>query len=201
MATLWEGRSAQSEDDVFRAYNTSQFSLITSSLYCGHSDSAKGCAMRYPNVLVPAGKVIDAAVLYMRCRTSKTGTMNSRIRAQKAANPITFSDITDFDARVWTDEYINWDEIEAWSAPLYYTSDDFKAVVQEVINLPGWASGNAMVILWDDWEGRSSLNAERHPYSWDGGALSATKLIVTYSDPPPAGGEGGPANLVAAGII
>jgi len=158
--------------------------------------------MRFQNVTIPAGKRIDTAVLYLRCRTAKSGTVvNTRIRAQKAANPITFSDITDFDARVWTDEYINWDEIEAWSAPLYYTSDDFKAVVQEVINLPGWASGNAMVILWDDWEGRSSLNAERHPYSWDGGALSATKLIVTYSDPPPAGGEGGPANLVAAGII
>ena len=200
MGTLWTGRTAQSEDDCMRSYAPSQFSLAGNSLYCGNSDANYGCGMRFPNVLVPAGKVIDSAFLYCRYRTSKSSTpCNTRIRAQKATNPIIFSNEEDFDARTWTTEYVNWDAIPAWSANLYYTSPDFAAVIQEVINQPGWASGQAMVIAWDDWEERSP-NAHREPYSYNGASTTCPQLQITYSDPPPPSG-GGPASLVAAGII
>lgn len=202
MSTLWEGRPAQSEDDCFRSYSPSQFSLTTSSLYVGHADADYGCAMRYPNVLVPAGKVIDSAVLYVRCRNTHSATpCNSRIRGQKATNPGVFVDIAGFDARVWTTEYIHY-VVPAMTAGVYYTTDDFKAVIQEIIDQPGWASGQAMVIAWDDWEERSS-DANREVYSYNGSTTTCPQLKITYSDPPPpaVGGQGGPAALVAAGII
>jgi len=176
------------DDDVRRYYVPApNWSKTTSSLYCGNGGGNEyGSAMRFLNVTIPAGKVIDTAVLYLRCRGAESGTIvNTRIRAEKAVDPIRFTDAVDFDARVWTDEFINWDGLEAWSALAYYTSPDFKTVIQEVIDQVGWNSGQAMVILWDDWEGRSTLNAFRQPYSHDGGAPSAAKLIVTFSDPPP----------------
>jgi len=107
-------------------------------------------------------------------------------------------DAAGFDARVWTTEYIYY-VCPVMVAGTYYTTDDFAAVIQEVINQPGWASGQAIVIAWEDWEERSP-NAMREVHSYNSSSTTCPQLKITYSDPPPAAG-GGPASLVTAGVI
>lgn len=202
MSTLWQGRPAAQANDGLRAYLPSaSFSLTTSSLYIGDGGKHYGSFARFLNVTVPAGKVIDTAFIKTRCRNSGSGaTCKTRIRAQKATDPAIFSDTTDFDARVWTDEFVRWDPVPAMTAGAYYDTPDFAAVIQEIIGQPGWASGQAMVVVIEDWEQLSGESTSRETYSWDGSRTTCWQLNITYSDPPPASG-GGPANLVAMGQI
>ena len=202
MATLWQGRPAASLDDVYRAYAPADaFSGTTSSLYIGEGGTHYGSAARFLNVVVPAGKKIDSAFIKARCRTSgSNATCKVRIRAQKATDPAIFSDKVDFDARAWTTAFVRWDPVPAMVAGTYYESPDFAAVIQEIIDQPGWASGQAMVIVIEDWEELSTTNAVRETYSYNGSTTTCWQLNITYSDPPPAAG-GGPAALVAAGVI
>jgi len=150
-----------------------------------------GSAFRFLNVAIPQGATITAAYLTIRASINRSGTaVNSRIRAQAADNPITFSTLADFDARAWTTAYVHWDNIPAWTANTDYQGPDISSVIQEIINRAGWVSGNALVILHDDFEGRSTQAGycERLGYSYDGSATYAPKLHIEYT--PPGGAVG-----------
>ena len=51
---------------------------------------------------------------------------------------------------------------------------DLSSVVQEVVNRPGWASGNAMVFII------TGTTGTRSAHSYDSSNLIAPKLVVTY---------------------
>ncbi len=178
-----------STDDCIRYYINDIFSATGANFFAGYESSAAqdgGSAARFLSVTIPAGVTILTAKLVLTCRIAGSNTtVNTRIRAEKAADPATFSDSTDFDARTWTTEYINWDGIGDWTQDVEYDSADFTAVLQEVIDQGGWASGNAVVILWDDYEERSTQanSTTRYAHSYNSDAAKAPKLVVTYTLP------------------
>ena len=145
-----------------------------------------GSGARFLNITIPAGSTINSAGLILTCGTSgDTIVVNTRLRAQANINPATFSNQVDFDNRTWTTVYVNWDAIPAWILDTEYTSSDIKTCIQEVINLSGWASGNPMAVLWDDFQQRSTqaTGKYRQGYSYDGSATYAPKLVITYTVP------------------
>jgi hypothetical protein len=187
-----------STDDCYRNYvGGSEFATNDSNIRAGYDNAFAqgwGGAARFLNVGIPAGATITLANLILTCQTAHALTIvNTCLRAERSINPVTFSDSTDFDARTWTTAYINWDAIPAWTLNTEYTSpsDDgtryFKDILQEVIDLPGWASGNPVVILWDDFQKRSTQvsSTVRYAYSYDGSTTKAPKLVVTYTTPIP----------------
>ena len=156
---------------------------------CGYLSAAYtdfSSAARFLNFTIPGSATINTARLTLTCQTALSDTVvNTRIRAERNINPATFTDKANFDARTWTTEYINWDGIEAWSLDAEYDSPDFASVIQEVIDLASWASGNPIVILWDDFQNRStqSGNANRQAHSWDGSTTLCPQLVITYTVP------------------
>jgi hypothetical protein len=145
-----------------------------------------GSAARFLNITIPPGSIITLAQLKLTCMIPNSlTTVRTRLRAERNINPATFSGRADFDARVWTDAFVNWDSIAAWLLDTEYASQDLTSCVQEVINLPGWVSGNPMVILWDDWESRSDhvTDTQRTAWSFDGSAAKAPKLYIEYTTP------------------
>jgi hypothetical protein len=59
-----------------------------------------------------------------------------------------------------------------WSSGVWYESPDLKNVLQKIVNRPGWASGNDLVLLLAD----------------DGSATSVSRLIYAYTTSTPANG-------------
>ncbi len=146
-----------------------------------------GGGMRFLNITIPVGGTITLAQLKMIAVPSGNNTVNTRLRAQANVNPATFSNAADFDARTWTTAFIRWDAIPSWTGEVEYTSPDIKTCIQEVVNLPGWASGNPIVVEWDDWEKRSTQapNMFRYAYAYDGSTIKAPKLYIEYTTLPP----------------
>lgn len=163
----------------------------------------QGGAGLFTNMTIPPGSTITLAYITLTARGTYTDVVvNSRIRAQAADNAAVFSTKADFLARAWTASFIHWDGIGAWTADLEYSSPDIKACVQEVIDRPGWLSGNNIAILWDDFEKRTTQNPIRVRFgkSYDNVPAQAPKLHIDYEEP--SAGKGSSAGaLIAAGII
>jgi hypothetical protein len=53
---------------------------------------------------------------------------------------------------------------------------DVRQVIQEIVDRPGWSSGNAVVILYAG----SSYEDDRRFWSFDGAPDKAARLKITY---------------------
>ncbi len=198
---------AANSDDCYRSYSWAVWNttwvFLNAGCYTAAESNDYGSATRFLNVTIPAGSTIILANLRLTAGSDRAETIvNTRLRAQANVNPATFSTAADFDGRTWTAAFVNWDAIAAWTGATEYTSPDIKTTIQEVIGLPGWASGNPIVVLWDDFQRRSDQenNHYRQALSYDASHAEAPKLYVEYT--VPAGRSGNMASkMVAAGVI
>lgn len=193
MSTL-DLQVSQALDDCRRVKNGDFWTTAGPEGAIGYSSSSyKGCGMafRFLNVGIPAGATITASYLSFKASATKSmTTVNSKIRGQNSSTPATFSTQADFDARTWLATIAYWDSVPAWTLNQWYNSPDIAAVIQAIINLSGWASGNALVLLWDDWDLRSTQSDDRQRNSWlyEQGSSEAPKLHIEYTPPgAPAG--------------
>jgi hypothetical protein len=140
--------------------------------------------MRFLNVTIPQGATVTAAYLTLRASGNESGTIcRTRLSAENVDNANAFSTKADFDSR-WANRTatVDWDNIPAWTKDTDYNSPSIVSQIQTVINRGGWASGNAIVIFWEDFEQRSSVaEAERAAYSYDGSITYAPKLHIEYT--------------------
>jgi len=185
-----ERRVAADTDDCVRNTVASDlFDLTAVALAAGYQNAVLpnlGAGMRFLSIAIPPGSTIHAAHLRLvASNTRANADVNSRIRCQDADNPLTFSDLADFDARTWTTAAVAWNDIPAWTAGEEYVSPNFAACVQEVINRPGWESGRPLVVLWDDFDENSTAAAFtfRQAHSHVGDPALAPVLILSYTPP------------------
>lgn len=165
---------ANSDGFVFGAYSSSYYKY--------------GSAVRFVNVDIIDNATIVSAYLKLTARTATAGTgCKGRIFAEATDDAPTFADS---EAQFLTREsnkttaYVNWDNPSSWSIGAVYTSPDISAVIQEIIDRPGWASGNDLVLFIDDYDDRSTHSADnwRDAYSYKGGgAANCPRLEVVYS--------------------
>ena len=135
--------------------------------------------LRFANVAIPAGAIINSAVIRHVANSSLAGTTcKCKIYGEAADNPSAASSYSDYWARSRTSNYLSW-TVPAWAAETDYDSPDISIVVQEIVNRAGWASGNALQLFEQD-DG-SNNNATRTFYCYDTSASKAAKLVVTYT--------------------
>ncbi len=184
---------------------------LTSDERAGYGQATEykyGSGMRWQNVTVPRGSVITAASIRFTAQVTIGNTVvNSRITGEAVDNAAAFSTLEDYQARRGTvvggatDDNItaaqvDWDNIPAWSAEAEYDTPDITAIIQEIVNRPGWNNGNSLVLFWDDHENRSDNNdwTWRRAYSYDGDSAKAPVLNVEFTPP-------GAAALVALDLV
>lgn len=184
---------AASTDDCDRSKGpANEWNLTVGQVQAGYQSSdyrQKGAGLRFTNITIPKGAIIDQAYLTLRSRLNKSaGPCNTRISAEKVDNAPTFAD----DRWAFDDRYANntatvdWDNIPAWTTGEDYNSPDIKTVIQAIIDREGWASGQAIVIFWEDFEYRTTvLEARRAAHSFDTDPDNAPKLVIEYQIPIP----------------
>jgi len=181
-----------STDDCARRLTSAYWSLTGDYMIVGSTGTSYyqwGCGMRFQSITIPKGSTIDGAYLTLRCLYSRSDTVvNSRISAEDVDDAPTFAnDASVFDTRfaAHTTARVDWDAIPAWTAGLDYNSPEIKTVIQEIVNRGDWASGQDMVIFWEDYDDRSNhgSNVARYAISYDYNSTYAPKLVVTYTVP------------------
>ena len=71
----------------------------------------------------------------------------------------------------------DWKGSTPWSANTWYESPDIRAVIQEVIDRPGWSEDNALVIIYP---ASSYAGMDRKFWSHNGDPDNAAKSTITY---------------------
>lgn len=104
-------------------------------------------AFLFPNLPIPAGATVTSATIRLYLTTS--ANPNLTIRAEANVSPAALAATTNnISARSLTTNGVNWVGSNI-GINQYKTSPDFAAVVQEVVNLPGWEenTGDLLIVL------------------------------------------------------
>jgi len=136
--------------------------------------------MRFQGLTIPPGSTILTAIIRMIAKTSRTGTGHRQtIACEDTDDAGTFTTASgNLSTRTPTDATINWTSGNTSSGSPYDT-DDFAAVLQEIIDRPGWASGQAVAFIF---RGSGVRDHAQDCYSYDNGS-NFEQLRITYTSP------------------
>lgn len=105
---------------------------------------------RFVNVAIPPGATINVAYLtYTDAGGADPATFTSFIYLNAADNATAPTTRASHVGKARTAELVGYDNLVGHVEGETYNTTDFAAVVQEVIDRPGWVSGNALMVLWD----------------------------------------------------
>jgi hypothetical protein len=159
-----------------RAFNAEKvigclgYSVNTALLVCG-------AFFRFADVAIPPGATINFAHLELWPDGNDTGAPELVIYGIDEADAAAPTSETEFLADPHTSASVQWDT--AWTAEVWEQSPDIKNIIQEIIDLGGWVSGNALMLQVRDDLGAGPGNnvwitfLERNPDL-------AAKLYVEY---------------------
>ena len=187
--------SASTDDILVYWTGGAWIPLDVAYVYAGYNTAAvykTGVGFRFLNITIPASSTIDVAYMNLTCNVASAGTtVNTRFTGNKELNPATFSTVADYQGRRGTivgganDDFIttnqvDWDNIAAWTLNNTYQSSSIVAIVQELIDQVGWASGNDMAIFWDDHDDRSThaANCFRSCYTYNSAGITTRRPLL-----------------------
>jgi len=142
--------------------------------------------LRFPGVQIPKGSQIFAAnIQFTAAPGSTAGALTVLIDGEATANAGPFSTaLGSLGALPITGNGVLWNLTNPWSpgtAGGDQLTPNLKTVVQEVVNEPQWAAGNALVVLFRGTAG----TAIRKAFSQEGQPLAAAVITIEYQEPTP----------------
>jgi hypothetical protein len=178
-ATVLTLQVGASVDDVNEVNNTLDATSTTQWLGNGGSTTGSYAGMRFTSVLIPQGSIITSAYLQVYSTQSQWISCAFSIVADAVGNSSPFTSSTRPSQRTVTLNAVSHSDNVSWAANTWYSLDDMKAVVQEVVSRADWQSGNSLsIILRGTGSGAFSRKFVR---SFDGAAANAPRLVVTYT--------------------
>ena len=184
-----EKRIASSMDDVEQ--NGTNGSMYTDSsdieLVNDGSRGDQTIGLRFTGINIPQGATINNAYIQFTTDETSSGTTNLTIRGQDVNDAPAFTTSTNnVSGRTTTSASVNWNP-PAWNsvgaAGLGQRTPGIESIIQEIVDRPGWNSGNDMVMI-------ITGTGERTAESYDGVPNSAALIHIEYT----AGG-GTPNNI------
>jgi hypothetical protein len=173
-----ERRITVSSDDAEERISNGAMYPAGSDLEIGvDGANAQLVGLRFPDLAIPPGANIKAAWIQFMADETGASTASFTIQGEASANPGTFtSTARNASSRPRTVASVawappSWDAVGAADAA--QRTPDLSDVVQEIVNQPGWATGNAMVFFVT---GSGTRTAE----PVDGKAAGAPFLHVEY---------------------
>jgi hypothetical protein len=168
-----------STDDAEERTSTGAVTLTSGDLNLGQDGTAaQTSAMRFTGVSLPNGATITNAYVQFQADEASTAAASLSVTGQAADDAEVFTTTArSVSGRARTGAAVAWNPA-SWPTVGTRTADqrtpDLAAVVQEIVSRPGWASGNALVLVVT---GTGARVAE----SFDGGAPRAPVLHIEYT--------------------
>jgi parallel beta-helix repeat protein len=181
--TTIDVRVSASSDDA-EEDTSGGMDLTSSDLELIQESTAQTVGMRFNGVAIPANAtIVDASIQFQVDETTSPPDTSLTIEGQAIGNAPTFtSSKGDISSRTRTTAAV------PWSPPPWPTTGaagpdqrtpNIASVIQEIVNLPGWSSGNSLVII-------ITGTGERVAESYNGDSSGAPLLHVEFSTGPPA---------------
>src|SRR5262249_20920866 len=142
--TLQVGASG---DDVNEVNNALDTTSTTQWLGNGGSTTARYAGMRFSAVLLPPGSIINSPYFQVDSTPSHRVSFAFSIAAEAVGNSGPFTSSARPSQRTVTINAVNHSDNVSWAANTWYSLDDMKAVVQEVVGRADWQPGNSLSII------------------------------------------------------
>ncbi len=181
LPVTFEVEIAQGSDDAEERTN-GRLSLTSGDIeLVDDGTRSQTVGLRWMAVDVPQGAVVADAWVQFQVDEVDTGVASLTIEGQADDNPATF-DASSFgiSTRPRTAAAVPWNPVP-WTTvgdrgPDQQTSD-LSAVIQEIVNRPGWVAGNALVLI-------VTGTGERTAESFNSNANAPAMLHIEYFIPP-----------------
>ena len=196
----WAGQVVAAEDDGHEVLSSGVVVLDDGVLRLGahQSDFVPPNAslltgVRLVDVPISQGETIDQAFVRFVARNGNTYEVILRIRAELTGNASAFTTANgNLSGRALTTAYVDW-TVPVWAG---YQDDagtitpDISSVLQEVVNQPGWASGNALALLFEFSPLHTNTDSPRRR-AWSFVDSPADAARLTVGDAPVTPGDPG----------
>jgi Tol biopolymer transport system component len=187
---LIERRISRGSDDAEEGLNAGYFNWNNSSdleLVHDHIDNGGSqlVGMTFRDITIMPGEVISSAYIEFVCDEIINGTADAYFliwghltpNSNGFIEPFTISD------RPKTDAKVQW-EPDPWNAGgQKIQTVDIAPILQELIDQPGWAAGNAVEIIIGADPDKPSFTGVRCAESYEGSASNAPLLHIEISTP------------------
>ena len=135
--------------------------------------------MRFNGLIIPNGATITNATIQFQVDEVNNVATSLTIQGEDVVNASTFISSTgNITNRSLTTASVLWSPDPWDTVGVDQQTPDISSVIQEIVNLPGWASGNSLVVL-------ISGNGERTAESFNGVASAAPILHLEFVTGPP----------------
>lgn len=143
--------------------------------------------MTFRGIDIPQGATIINATVTVTVTDTDGANGSIAIQGEDEDTGTAITSVADYESRNKTTAITNWNWAGLSSFPAEMTSDDFSDVVQEIIDRPGWVSGNDITLFFTDAFGagfqQQSL-LQIYAYDQSSGAYAPT-LNIEYGLPAP----------------
>ena len=192
--TSYQSLITHSEDDAHEHKGSGVVERTDPVLWLGaiglEAPNEAVTGVRWRDVSVSQGEVIDSARIFFRTWSKgNTYDLTLRIWGEASDNALAYEEIVgNISGRAKTTAYVDW-VVPEWQSGTHgehTTSPDLSAVVQEIINRPGWAAGHnlAFLIEWAPGYVPSEFPLRR-AWAVDGSSADAARLSVNEAEPAP----------------
>jgi len=142
----------EGEDDAEESTANGAMNLTSTDLELTRENTVQVIGLRFRDVNIPQGATINSAFIQFTVDEADSEPTNLLIEGELADNPAAFTnDINNISSRPRTAAQVSWDDIPAWTSPGEVGPDqqtpDLTAIVTELVNRPGWMSGQAMTFI------------------------------------------------------
>ncbi len=175
---------SSSADDVNEVSGTFTTNATTLWLGNGGSATASYAGLRFSGAAIPAGATISSAVLQVYSSQNQWMDVAFSIAADASGNSPVFTTTSRPSQRTQTASKVAHSDNVNWAANTWYSLDQMKSVVQEVINRSDWQSGNSLSVIIKG-TGTGTF-ARKFIRAFDGSAANAPKLVISYTTSAPA---------------
>jgi acid phosphatase type 7 len=134
--------------------------------------------LRFPNINVPPGSIITNAYVQFTADRPGAEATDLVLQGEAVDNASSFSSaLRNVSSRTKTSSMVSWNPLSwnlAGESSIIQRTPELKAIVQETVNRPGWASGNAIGLI-------ISGTGKRPAVAYEGSAANAPKIFISYS--------------------
>jgi len=168
------------------------------TLYLGNNGAIKRSGVMFALDVPKGARILSAFIQFWSRLTLATVTVNITIKAENADNPVAFTTAANLAARTTIANTVAWNNLPAWTINNPYNTPDLTAMVQAIVDRPGWISGNNIDFIFDD--NASTVGSYRSPLGHTNAAYSPSLVVVyEYDELDAAPGTAAPVCDVAGG--
>lgn len=165
----------------------------------GGGGDTQDIGIRFLNVNIPPLSTITNAWIQFTVDETDDEDTSVRIFGELSANPLAYADVAgNITARSRTTGFVDWNNIPIWdtegAAGADQQTPSLTAIVQEIIDQPGWAANNALAFILAANPG-GERTAESYNGAFNHGNLDLAPLLHVEFDPVPE-----PSTLILAAL-